>query len=302
MKRFTRLYEKIISVENLFEAHKRASAGKKHYKEVQKVEANLEFYLNELHHTLATHSYKVSAYTKKIINERGKERVLHKLPYYPDRIIQWAIMLQIEFIFTRHFCFHTCASLANRGIKRAARLSKRYASLSGGAGKYCLKFDIAKFYDNIDHATLKAQLATRIKDKELMSLLCLIISSFKSEQGTAKGLPIGSYLSQYLANFYLSEFDHFLKEKKHQKFVVRYMDDICIFGRSKKELHDLLRQIKIYLKARLKLDLKSNYQIYPVKARGVDFVGFRFFKAFTLLRKSVALSFKRLCARILKRV
>ena len=75
---------------------------------------------------LKNKTYKVSKYTISKINDKGKERELMKLPYFPDRIIQWAILLQLEDIFMNIFCTHTCASIKYRGIKRASKLMRRY--------------------------------------------------------------------------------------------------------------------------------------------------------------------------------
>lgn len=297
MKRFGNLYEKICDLDNLKKAHAAAKKGKGFYREVKMVDEKPEFYLGKIRQMLLNHSYKVSKYSTKCINDKGKVRILHKLPYYPDRIIHHAIMQVIEFVFEKTFCYHTCASLSGRGIKRASILTKRYASLSGGKGAFCLKIDIEKFYENINHEILKDFLAKKFKDKELLGLFNEIITNYPE----TKGLPIGSYLSQFLANFYLNNFDHWLKENKGQKYIVRFMDDVCIFGDSKAKLHELLRQIKAYIYFNLKLNLKQNYQIFPTNIRGVDFVGFRFFKHFVLLRKSNALRCKRILRAVLIR-
>lgn len=107
------------------------------------------------------------------------------------------------------------------------------------------------------------------------------------------GIPIGNYLSQYCGNFYLSSFDHWLKEKMHVKHAFRYMDDIVIFGSSKEALHKLQKEVKRYFKTELHLTVKGNWQIFPTYVRGLDFVGYRSFLNFTLLRKSSCKSFKQ---------
>lgn len=75
---------------------------------------------------LKNKTYKVGKYSVSTIQDRGKERLLHKLPYFPDRIIQWAIMLQLESIFNKSFVNHTCASLKGRGTSYAANLLGKY--------------------------------------------------------------------------------------------------------------------------------------------------------------------------------
>lgn len=288
MKRYGNLYPKIYDMDNLRLAHKNAKRDKKFYREVRMVDANPDFYLNQIHELLKNETYTVSDYKISIINDKGKERELCKLPYFPDRIIQWAILLQIEFIFMEVFTSFTCASLKSRGIHKASMLLDGYMKDRLNT-QYCLKIDVKKFYANIDHGILKQLLIKKIKDKQLNGLLCKIIDSIPG----GVGVPIGSYLSQFLANFYLSYFDHWLKETVKIRYVIRYMDDVVILHSSKVFLHEVLAEIKTYLKMELKLELKGNYQTFPTAIRGVDFVGYRHFYGFKLLRKTTAKNFKR---------
>lgn len=288
MKRYGDIYDKICTMENLYEAHRNARKDKLFYKEVQMVDADPEKYLRQIQEMLVNETYEVSEYTISVINDKGKERELAKLPYFPDRIIQWAIMLQIEHVFMEVFCSHTCASIKNRGISKAKELVEGYLNQDKEGTQYCLKIDVSKFYPSIDHAILKELLARKFKDKRLLNLLFKIVDS--SPNG--KGVPIGSYLSQYLANFYLAYFDHYIKEKLHLSYVVRYMDDIIVLSDSKEHLHEVRRKIDEYLTEKLHLHLKDNWQVFPVDVRGVDFVGFRFFHGYTLLRKRTCKKFK----------
>lgn len=104
---------------------------------------------------------------------------------------------------------------------------------------------------------------------------------------SANGVPIGNYLSQYFANFYMAYFDHWIKEVKRVKYYFRYADDLVIFSGDKESLHKLLAEIREYLEYHLRLTVKDNYQIFPVDARGLDFVGYKFFHTHTLLRKRI---------------
>ena len=296
MKRYGNIYEKICDIENLRLAHKNASKDKAYYNEVKEVEKNLEESLKNIREMLINHTYEVSEYIISILNDRGKERVLMKLPYYPDRIIQWAIMLQIEGTFMKVFCYHTCASLKNRGSGKAGKLTEK-AMGNRFNSRYCLKIDVEKFYPNINHDILKRMLRRKFKDNELLELLDKIIDSYPGDNG----VPIGSYLSQYLANFYLAYFDHWLKEKMKVKHVIRYMDDIVIFHKSKKFLHWLFRKIDDYINKNLKLTIKGNWQVFPTAIRGVDFVGYRYFYGYKLLRKSTCKKFKKKMINIKKK-
>ena len=287
MKRHGNIYEKIYSMDNLRLAHRNAKRDKSHYREVKMVDSNPEFYLKIIQDMLDSETYQVSAYKVSKINDKGKERELYKLPYFPDRIIQWAIMLQIEPIFMEVFTGFTCASIGGRGIHKASKLLDRYMKDKDGT-QYCLKIDVKKFYPNIDHTILKSLLRRKIKDTQLLSILGKVIDSMPG----GKGVPIGSYLSQYFGNFYLAYFDHWLKETVKIRYVIRYMDDVVILHSSKLFLHETVREIKRYLMSELKLSLKENWQVFPTAIRGIDFVGYRHFYGYKLLRKSTCKSFK----------
>lgn len=279
MKRYGNLYSKIYAYENLKLAHFNARKNKIFYEDVKMVDANEDEYLIQLQNMLIWKEYKTSPYEVFTKFDSGKEREIYKLPYYPDRICHWAIMQQIEFIFMEVFTDFTHAAIKDRGIHSALSQIDEYMRDEENS-EFCFKADVRKFFPNIDHQILKDLLRKKIKDEGLLWLLFEIIDSLEDA-----GVPIGNYLSQYFANFYLAYFDHWLKEEKKVNFV-RYMDDICIFHSSKEFLHGLEAEIKKYLWDNLKLELKDNYQVFPSRVRGVDFVGYRHFGTYILLRKS----------------
>lgn len=296
MKRYNDIFPKIVDMENLKEAFKNAKKGKSHYHEVKMVAKNPDFYLSKIQEMLINGTYKTSKYETFIKNDKGKEREIYKLPFYPDRVIHWAIMLQIEPIFMKTFTTFTNASLKDRGIHRTLdQLDKMLLDKEGT--KYCLKIDVEKFFPNINHDILKGLLRKKFKDKLLLKLLDEIIDSIDGE----KGVPIGNYLSQYFANFYLAYFDHWLKETKKCKYVLRYMDDIVILHSDKNFLHQLRKDISVYLDKNLNLKLKDNWQVYPVDSRGIDFVGYKTFRKYKLLRKSTYKRMKTKCIKLEKK-
>lgn len=288
IKRYGNIYHKIYDYENLLIAHKNARKNKTFYSEVKEVDSNIDYYLILLQNMLIWRTYKTSKYEIFNIIDKGKEREIYKLPYFPDRICQWAIMLQTEHIFLETFTHFSCASIPRRGIHYALQLLNRYMKDEKGS-KYCLKIDIKKFFPNVDHAILKMMLRKKFKDPDLLWLLDEIIDSVDGD----KGLPIGNYTSQYLANFYLTYFDHWLKQEMGVKYAIRYMDDIVILSESKAWLHQLRKEIGKYLITNLKLEIKDNWQVFPSRVRGVDFVGYRHFGNYILLRKSTATRLKR---------
>lgn len=240
--------------------------------------------LLKLQTMLLDKTFKTSPYAIFKVYE-PKEREVYRLPYFPDRIVHHAIMNVLEPIFVKTFTTDTYSCIKGMGLHKASRrLSKALKNVD--ETKYCLKLDIKKFYPSVDHGILKSLLRRKFKDNDLLNLLDEIIDS-------ANGIPIGNYLSQYFANFYLTYFDHWLKEELKVKYYYRYADDIVILHSSKDYLHGLLSKIRIYLNVNLKLDVKGNYQVFPVASRGIDFLGYVHYHTHTMLRKSIKKRFAR---------
>lgn len=278
MKRVNGIYDRICAIENLELAE--AKAMKRRVKNygvqlhLKKRDANIA--LLQMH--LQNGTYKTSPYKIFKIYE-PKERLIYRLPFFPDRICHHAIMNILEPIWVSIFTRDTYSCIKGRGIHGVFKKLK--ADLKDIPGtKYCLKLDIRKFYQSIDHEILKTIIRKKIKDTKLLKLLDEVIDS-------APGVPIGNYLSQYFANLYLAYFDHWMKEDKGVKYYYRYADDIVVLSDSKQELHTLFTAMRTYLQDNLKLELKPNYQVFPVSARSIDFIGYRFYHTHILLRKSI---------------
>ncbi|NMW18039.1 MAG: reverse transcriptase [Chlorobiaceae bacterium] len=284
MKRFGGLWERICSLENIEFAHRLARKGKAHYTEVKMVDRDPDKYFMMIRKMLIEKSFINSPYVVMMRTDGLKEREIWKLPYFPDRIIHHCIVNILEPIWIRGFIRDTYSSLPGRGVHDGVKRLRR-ALTSVDATKYCLKLDVRKFYRSIDHGELKSLIRRKIKDMDVLWLLDLIIDS-------APGVPIGNYSSQYFANVYLSDFDHWIKETLRVRYYFRYCDDLVLLGKTKEELHRIRVDINRYLSEQLKLDVKKNWQVFPVDARGIDFLGYRFFHRFTLVRKSIVQRFK----------
>ena len=96
MKRYGDLFNKIVSMENLILAHKNARKGKTDYPWVKRVDKNPEKYLKKVQKKLMDKTYFTSVYQEFEVCDRGKTRQICNLPYFPDRIVHWALMQVIE--------------------------------------------------------------------------------------------------------------------------------------------------------------------------------------------------------------
>lgn len=320
------LFNSICSMDNLYRAYQNAKSGKGWYKEVKQIEKRPFYYLAGLQYMLKNHLFKTSEYEIFILNEGKKKRDVYKLPFFPDRIAQWAILQVIEPFLVANMTADTYSAIPGKGIQPIVNDLRGYYKTKRVDGKkksvwvpsilftdeentrYCYKIDLHHYYQSINHEVLKQKFRKVFKDPELLWLLDEIADSINTateedlielslsgeiEVDPNTGIPIGNYMSQYSGNFYLSSFDHWVKEELHVKHYYRYMDDVVIFASSKEELHEIHRKVTAYTRDYLHLNIKGNYQIFPTKVRGVDFVGYRFFGEYILLRKSTAINFKR---------
>lgn len=279
MRRVGSIYHKVYDRGNIELADDNARRHKKNNWGIKKHDRHRESDNDKLEENLKNLTYHTSSYSTFKIYE-PKERVIFRLPYFPDRIAHHAIMNVTEPIWVKTFIAGTYSCIKGRGIHKCLNDLKRALAKDKEGTMYCLKLDIKKFYPSIDHRLLKQVIRRKIKDKQLLQLLDEIIDS-------SNGVPIGNYLSQFFANLFLSYFDHWLKEECKVKYYFRYADDIVILSDSKEFLRHLFFAIKFYLEELLHLEIKPNYQIFPVDSRGIDFVGYKFFHTYILLRKSI---------------
>ncbi len=295
--------------------------------------------IRKLQKRLTDHSYHTSPYTMKQRKEGKKIRDLYKLPYYPDRIAQWAVIQVIEPILIKNLIQDTYSAIPNRGIHAGLGRIRNWINADVFGTQYCLKIDARHYYQSINHELLKDKFRRLFKDPDLIWFIEEVIDSIDTATDEDRerlskllpidetilernirgrhetrqererrylssgiGLPIGNYFSQYGGNFYFSEFDHWIKEEKKVKYYMRYMDDIIILMDNKEDLHALKDEIETYFETKMRITLKDNWQVFPTFKRGIDYLGYRTFLHFTLLRKSTCQSFKRKMISIRKKL
>ena len=287
MKRHGDLFPKIVRFDNLLLAFRKAAKGKRDYPAVARFEFHLEQALFYLQDQLLSGRYRPGEYS--IFHVRDpKPRQICAAPFH-DRVVFHAVCNVLEPLFERRLIFDSWACRRGKGnhaaIKRAQYFSRRHG--------YFLQGDVHKYFDSIDHASLKILLRRIIKDKPLLALLDRIINHAPPGLPFGKGLPIGNLTSQHFANLYLGELDHFIKETLRIKGYLRYMDDILLFGDGKPALHRAFAELKNFLAHRLQLTFKNeNMTPTPVNG-GISFLGFRIFPAMIRLDRKTLHRFRR---------
>lgn len=288
MKRKGHIFEQICDIENILKAIDNAARGKRNRRIVGNILEHKQQAAEAVREMLISREYKPKTYREFVIKDGAsqKERTIYCPAFYPDQIVHWAIMQVTQPILQRGMYEFCCGSIPNRGIHYGKRYIERWLKNDRKNTKYCLKLDIKKYYPHIDKTVLKDKFRTKIKDANALWLIDTIIDSHK------QGLPIGNYTSQWWANFYLESLDHYIKEQLHIKYYMRYMDDMVLFGANKKQLHKVRKIIAEYI-APMGLTLKENWQVFKVNSRPIDFLGFRFYRGRTTLRRRNALRIRR---------
>lgn len=291
MKRAGNLWSQIITTENLMLAHRQARKGKSYYKEVKMVNADIDRYIKEIQSSLTEKTFTTSPYKVEVRSDGRKVRTIHKLPYYPDRIVQHALMNIVGPILVRGFIRDSFQSITGRGTSDAARRVKKLVR-SENAPKFALKVDVEKYYPSVDNEILKSEVRRKIKCSDTLWLIDNIIDS-------TQGLPIGNYTSQHFGNLYLNRFDWWMKQEIKPKGYFRYCDDIVVMDDDASTLIKIKAMIEQKMSL-IGLKIKSNWQLYDVKRSGVDFVGFLFRPSYTRLRKNIANSMRSVCDKLSK--
>ena len=264
MKRVGNIMPQIADVDNLMLAFCKARRGKQYKAEVIDYSANVLENIMSLRERMLNETLSVGNYHYFEIYDPKQRRIC--AASFEERVVHHAIMNVCKERFERHLIFDTYATRENKGVYAAIdRVREAICKYP-----YVAKLDVRKYFDSINHQVLKTKLRRIFKDQKLLRLFDTIIDSYESSPST--GIPIGNLTSQYFANYYLSDLDHYIKEKLHVPVYVRYMDDMLLFAKSRLELVDMVAKIRAYAENILLLELKPA-QILNVNG-GVSFLGY----------------------------
>lgn len=242
-------------------------------------------------------------YREKIDQSSGKVRRIG-IQNVKHQLYDYIAVEAMQPIF-RRIGEHQYASIKGRGTLKGARTIRRW--LKNRKTRYYVKLDIRKCFESIDHDSLIGFLGKYIKNAPLMRLIETLIGMYE------QGVSIGSYLSQYLCNLYLSQLYHYIKEDLYKirkskrgdkrknlvKNALFYMDDILLTGTSSKDLAKACKMIAEKCQE-MKLEIKPNYSIRTCD--GIDMMGYRIFRTHTEIRKKIFIRVRRAYKKALKHI
>lgn len=297
-KRVGYLYDKMVDREFIRAVILDASKGRRNRKDIARVMADLDGYVERTYELVATESFVPSEPKVREIYDESSEkfRKIKMVPFWPDGVIQWMLVTAMKPVLMRGMHPWSCASIPGRGGKRIHRKIRSVLRNDPKGTKYAAELDVAQYYPSISGKKLIWALARKIKDKRFLRTVYSIIES------CGGGLAIGYYICQWLANFYLEPLDRYIMTLPGVKYMTRYMDNITLFGPNKKQLHKARKMIAAFMQQRLGLAMKANWQIYPTAKRMVSAVGYRFSRTHIIMRKRNFLRFTRQCRRVKKRL
>jgi len=282
MKTYKHLWEQLITKENFELAYQNSIRGKGWQRQIQIFQKNKEENLEAVRQLVINEQFHTSEYKEQTIYE-PKERIIYKLPYCPDRIVQHAVMNVLKPIMLNLFIENTYACIKNRGQIKASLKCSEYVRKY----RYCLKGDIKKFYPSINQHILSNMLHRIIKDDKFMRLVDDIIFSYPG----GYNCPIGNYCSQWFGNFYLTVLDNYVLHELKPDGYERFCDDFLLFSNDKEFLQYCKRKIEVFILDKLDLEY-SKAEVFDVK-QGVDFCGYRSFDGYVLIRKNTSKRLKK---------
>jgi RNA-directed DNA polymerase len=266
VKRAAGLFPSIVDFAQLRKSAWFARRGIKMNEEMASFFYQLESNIVTLQQELKEDCYHPRPFRSFVIQD--PKRRLIQAAHFRDRVVHHSLCAVIAPHLERSYIQNSFACQKGKGSHRAVQQAFKYTKLF----ECYAKIDILHFFENLDHEVLFELLHRRIKDRDCLNLLNRIIS----HGGQAgRGVPIGNLTSQHFANFYLDWLDHFIIEKLGVGGIIRYMDDILLFGNNLIDLQQKVQKISYVVEEILCLQLKpSATRIEPTYA-GVPFLGFR---------------------------
>ncbi len=313
MKRLNNLYDKMISYSNANYVFNRIKNNCHNKKRVFAFLKYKNSNIVDILFKLKNQDYTFSNFGIFLINEKKYRIIMSE--NINDKIVNQMISYFILLPSFKNLIDTNIATRKNKGTSYGYKKINEYLKSIGTDKEiYVLKIDIKKYFYNIDHKILYSMLEKRIKDKKALKIIKEMISLTNynyvnndidrlineeinrisklnlnpnelekkiielnniPRYQKDKGLSIGCLSNQLFAIFYLSEFDHYVKEVLKYKYYIRYMDDIYFFDTNKEKLENSFNLITNKLKE-LKLEVNNKSGIYRMQ-EGISFLGYTYY-------------------------
>lgn len=282
-KRIGYLWEQMVTPENCVRAELVMCRNKRSRRKIKRIRDNAETYGADLYEKLLSGTFAFHKPREMDISESYKGKTRHlKIPCLEDQAAMQAWLNIATPHIVRKNYYYNCGSIPGAGQSRAVKGLKR--KLAGKRPpKYAVTTDIRKFYDTCPHWAVIAGLRRIFKDERFIAFAQQIMDSMSD---TGVGLAIGYPVSHWFANIALMAVDHDLTRLFPDVWHTRYMDDTPLVSNNKRHL----RKAFLYYAERVRalgMELKPNWQLFPIRSRGITFLSYRFFHGYTMLTKAL---------------
>ena len=242
-----------------------------------------------------------------------KAREIHA-PDFADRVVHHWLIPQLERIYDRSFVHDVYSNRKGKGTHAAVRRLRDFVREveSGQGGGWYLQLDVRNFFNSIHRPTLYAALKERMTRHGLPLQARQAVHALLRRSPAAKviyrctgseracvpphkrlenaapgcGIPIGNLSSQFFANVYLDALDRFVKHELKALRYLRYVDDFVLVHQNREQLVAWRGQIEHFLSERLRLALKPEDRLKPLRA-GIDFLGYVIYPTHIVVRRRV---------------
>jgi len=305
-------YVELLDIDKIKEVYKMIRGNTKNKNKLYKFEFFYLCNIVSIYSILKAKKYSHNNYNIFLIQEPKYRIIMSEI--MSDKIVNHLISKYVlSPLIEPKLIEQNVATRKNKGTKEGLKYVKMYINkLKFNNEKiYVLKCDIKKYFYNIDYEIMLDKIKNIGIDNDIFKIIENIVNSTYEEYvnnniikiknneikrinnlnisnkanrveellniptyAKGKGLPIGNMTSQILAIYYLNDLDHFIKEKLHCKYYVRYMDDFVIFDTDKERLKELKNILSEKLKD-VKLELNDKTNIYDL-SKGFNFLGYKF--------------------------
>lgn len=258
---------------------------------------------------------------RRQLKEGGHKKLrnnIQKPAWWPEQIIHHLMVRQLKPIIMPRMAENICGTAGRKdqqlykhkekakgkGALYACKKMQAWRDQYNGKKFYVLETDIKSFYDSIDLDILMSKLRRRIRDKKFLDICEAVLRT------AGPGIPKGFYTSPWFAQLYLEDMDEFILQSKFADHYVRYMDNMFLLGRNKRQLRKARDSLEQYLQTNLGLHLNKSTQVYRFeyqakdgreRGRPINCVGFSIHCNRVSLRKSILKRIRAKARRIARR-
>jgi RNA-directed DNA polymerase len=257
---YENLMDEVVTDENRVRAleavkRNRGAAGIDGMKTTQ-LENHLQAHWEKIRAKLLAGTYVPSPVRRvEIPKPNGGTRMLG-IPTVQDRLIQQMMLQVLTAIFDPMFSEHSYGFRPGRSAQDAVRAAQKYAQ---GGKDWVVDFDIAKFFDRVNHDILMGRIAQVVRDKRVLRLIGKFLRRGAMVDGlveaSVEGTPQGGPLSPMLANIYLDALDKELERRGHT--FCRFADDCNIYVGSQAAAERTLTSIQSWIEKHLRLKVNA---------------------------------------------